>query len=128
MPSVSPDLRLKETPSTAFTAPTCFWKMIPRVIGKYFLTFSTMSSSSPRAVIDSTSAPSGNAALAGLLHHRFQQLRCLALLGVVVEMACLAMFRIVPRRKKLGDRRLADAHHVRAAGMEAAARGRAQER
>src|SRR3989475_1138278 len=40
MPSVSPDLRLNETPSTAFTAPTCFWKMIPRVIGKYFLTSS----------------------------------------------------------------------------------------
>ena len=47
MPSVSPDLRLNETPSTAFTAPTCFWKMIPRVIGKYFVTLSTTSSSSP---------------------------------------------------------------------------------
>jgi len=28
---------LKLTPSTACTAAICFWKMIPRVIGKYFL-------------------------------------------------------------------------------------------
>jgi hypothetical protein len=47
MPSVSPGLTLKETPSTAWTWAIAFWKMIPRVIGKYFLTPSTTSSSSP---------------------------------------------------------------------------------
>jgi hypothetical protein len=47
MPSVSPCLTLKLTPSTAFTEAISFWKMIPRVIGKYFLTSSTTSSSSP---------------------------------------------------------------------------------
>ena len=36
-PSVSPLLTLKLTPSTAFTAATCFWKTIPRVTGKCFL-------------------------------------------------------------------------------------------
>ena len=46
-PSVSPSLTAKETPSTALTAPTCFWKMIPRVTGKCFFRFSTMRSSSP---------------------------------------------------------------------------------
>ena len=34
-PSVSPRRMLKEMPSTAFTAPTCFWKMNPLVMGKY---------------------------------------------------------------------------------------------
>ena len=47
MPSVSPGLMLKVTPSTAFTEAISFWKMIPRVIGKCFLTSSTTSSSSP---------------------------------------------------------------------------------
>ena len=46
MPSVSPRLTLKLTPSTACTAAICFWKMIPRVIGKYFLTSFTTSRSS----------------------------------------------------------------------------------
>ena len=35
-PSVSPRSISRSTPSTACTAPTCFWKMIPRVIGKCF--------------------------------------------------------------------------------------------
>jgi hypothetical protein len=47
IPSVSPFRRPKETPSTAFTEAISFWKTIPRVIGKCFLTFSTTSSSSP---------------------------------------------------------------------------------
>ena len=47
MPSVSPGLTLNETPSTAFTEAISFWKMIPRVIGKYLRTSSTTSSSSP---------------------------------------------------------------------------------
>ena len=38
---------VKETPSTAFTDATCFWKMIPRVTGKYFWRSSTTRSSSP---------------------------------------------------------------------------------
>ena len=46
-PSVSPFLTLKVTPSTAFTEATSFWKMMPRVMGKCFLRFSTTSSSSP---------------------------------------------------------------------------------
>jgi hypothetical protein len=54
IPSVSPGLMLKETPSTAFTDATSFWKMIPRVIGKYFLTLSTTSSSLPVRPLVST--------------------------------------------------------------------------
>jgi hypothetical protein len=46
IPSVSPDLTEKLTPSTALTAPTCFWKMIPRVTGKCFFRSSTTSRSS----------------------------------------------------------------------------------
>ena len=45
-PSVSPRRTLKLTPSTAFTAPICFWKMIPRVTGKCFSRSSTTSRSS----------------------------------------------------------------------------------
>ena len=51
IPSVSPGLIENETPSTAFTEAISFWKMIPRVIGKYFLTSSTISSSPPVAGI-----------------------------------------------------------------------------
>ena len=47
-PSVSPWRTVNETSSTACTAPTCFWKTIPRVTGKYFFRFSTTSSSSPK--------------------------------------------------------------------------------
>ena len=35
-PSVSPSRSAKETPSTAFTDATSFWKTMPRVIGKCF--------------------------------------------------------------------------------------------
>ena len=51
IPSVSPDLTEKLTPSTAFTAPICFWKMIPRVTGKCFLTSSTTSRSSAMGLV-----------------------------------------------------------------------------
>jgi hypothetical protein len=47
IPSVSPRRSVKLTPSTAFTDATCFWKMIPRVTGKYFWTSSTTRRSSP---------------------------------------------------------------------------------
>jgi hypothetical protein len=47
-PRVSPSRTVKLTPSTAFTAAICFWKMIPRVTGKCFFRSSTTSSSSPR--------------------------------------------------------------------------------
>src|SRR5919198_730794 len=47
-PSVSPCRTAKDTPSTAFTAAICFWKMMPRVTGKYFFRSSTTRSSSPR--------------------------------------------------------------------------------
>ena len=46
-PSVSPCLTLKLTPSTAFTAAICFWKMMPRVTGKCFFRFSTTRRSDP---------------------------------------------------------------------------------
>ena len=47
-PSVSPSRSANETPSTALTEATSFWKTMPRVIGKCFFRFSTTSSSSPR--------------------------------------------------------------------------------
>ena len=46
-PSVSPSFTVNETPSTAFTDATSFWKMIPRVTGKYF--FRSLTSSSVSA-------------------------------------------------------------------------------
>jgi hypothetical protein len=46
-PRVSPSRTVKETPSTALTAPTCFWKTIPRVTGKCFFRSSTTRSSEP---------------------------------------------------------------------------------
>ena len=58
MPSVSPRLTVKLTSSTAFTAATCFWKMIPRVTGKCFFTLSTSS----RSRLIAPSATSGDAA------------------------------------------------------------------
>jgi len=46
-PRVSPSRSVNETPSTAFTEATSFWKTMPRVTGKCFFRFSTTSSSSP---------------------------------------------------------------------------------
>ena len=40
---------VKLTPSTAWTAATCFWKMIPRVTGKCLARLSTTSGSLPVA-------------------------------------------------------------------------------
>src|SRR6185369_748013 len=40
-PSVSPFCSSKLTPSTARTAPICFWKTMPRVIGKWLTRLST---------------------------------------------------------------------------------------
>ena len=66
-PSVSPRSTVKDTPSTAFTEATCFWKMIPRVIGKCFFRSSTTSSSS------GISAPSGDVGeLLGREHQALQ--------------------------------------------------------
>jgi hypothetical protein len=56
MPSVSPLRSVNDTPSTAFTDATCFWKMIPRVTGKCFFRSSTTSSSSPTSACRSTIA------------------------------------------------------------------------
>src|SRR5215212_4711481 len=117
MPSVSPDFTVKLTPSTAFTAPTCFWKMIPRVTGKCFLTSSMTSRSSAMENL-----------LARLGHGRFEQLRGLPILRLLVQMTRLEVRRIVRDRRERGIDLLALVHHVRTAGMEAAAAGRAQKR
>ena len=45
-PSVSPARTVKLTPSTALTDATSFWRISPRVTGKYFSRFSTTSRSS----------------------------------------------------------------------------------
>ena len=57
MPSVSPSRSVKETPSTAFTVATSFWKMIPCVIGKCFVRLSTTRNSSPVTRRHTTTPP-----------------------------------------------------------------------
>src|SRR5438876_4834877 len=115
-PSVSPPRTLKLTPSTAFTAAICLWKMIPRVTGKYFFRSSTTRRSSPAT------------ALRGLCHHPGQQLRGFAVLRLLVEMAGVQVVRIVATDPQLRVLLLADVHHVGAARMEPAALGRVEER
>src|SRR6266511_5850866 len=138
IPSVSPGLTLKEMPSTAFTEAISFWNRIPRVIGKCFLTSSTTRSSLPSrgtavsagaATAWAISGPPGEmrgCALARLRH--FDQLLCLPVLRVFVEVACLEMRRIALRGEELRDRALAHVHDVRTARMEAATRGGPQQR
>ena len=43
-PSVSPGRMSKETSSTAWTRAISFWNRIPRVIGKYFVRWRTLTS------------------------------------------------------------------------------------
>ena len=57
IPSVSPRLTSNEMSSTAFTAPICFWKTIPRVIGKCLTRFLTSTSGAPSAL---TGLPPGS--------------------------------------------------------------------
>src|SRR5437588_1093309 len=114
-PSVSPSRTVKLTPSTAFTAAICFWKMIPWVTGKCFFRSSTTRSSWP-------------ATLRHLRERAGNHLGGLAILGRLVEMAGLEVQRVVADRFELGLGRLADLHHVRAARVEAAAPRRIQER
>ena len=77
--------RVKLTPSTACTAATCFWKMIPRVTGKCFLRSSTTSSSSP--VASTVRLRATVMRLARLRHRPREQLRRLAVLRLLVEVA-----------------------------------------
>src|SRR5690348_3165209 len=56
MPSVSPRITSNETPSTARTAPYCFWKITPWVSGKCLTRSRTSTSGSPLSVPGSTAA------------------------------------------------------------------------
>src|SRR6476659_1455792 len=115
MPSVSPRLTVKLTSSTALTAAPSFWKTIPRVIEKYFLTFST----TRRSLTIASSR-------CGLVDH-LDDLRALAALRLVVQPAPLEM--VGPgRRLEDGHLRPADVHRVRTSRVEPAAVGRAHER
>src|SRR5262245_35095464 len=62
-PSVSRGFTSNEMSSTAFTVATSFWKMIPRVTGKYFLRFLTSSSASLMRAPRRRQLPAGNAGL-----------------------------------------------------------------
>ena len=95
-PSVSPSLTVKETPSTALTAPTCFWKMIPRVTGKCFFRSSTTRSSAPEPV----EFVEHGLVTAGLRHHPGEQLLGLAVLRLVVEVTGLEMVGVVRDRQR----------------------------
>src|SRR5437763_10626884 len=128
-PSVSPCRTENETPSTAFTAAICFWKMIPRVTAKCFFRSSTTRSSSPRTSPPvATSAVRVDAKLAGLRQGAGQDLRRLAVLRLDVEVAGLEVVALAARRHEVRLDPLAAAHHVRAARVEPAAAGRVQER
>src|SRR5205085_3989782 len=56
IPSVSPRRTSNEMPSTARTAPICFWKRIPCVIGKCLTRSRTSTSASPFRLAVATSA------------------------------------------------------------------------
>src|SRR5438309_10157294 len=129
-PSVSPSLIANETPSTAFTEATSFWKMIPRVTGKYFWRSSTTRSSSPvsSSCVWRSIACSGTATLRRLRHHAGEELSRLPVLGLFVQVTRLEVPRVVGNRRQRGVDLLADRHHIGAARMEAAARRRAQHR
>ena len=96
IPSVSPSRSVKETPSTAFTVATCFWKMIPRVIGKCFFRSSTTRSSSPALHPGSSRGRSRAVSVATST----RRLTCLRLL---VEVASLLVRRVDPRRASRGS-------------------------
>src|SRR6476469_6636641 len=115
-PRVSPSRTANETPSTAFTEATSFWKMIPRVTGKYFFSPSTTSNSSPRSDDRPLAATASCAAmLCRLRHHRGEELSGLAVLRLLVQMARLKVGRVVRDRRQRRVGSLADVHHVRAA-------------
>src|SRR5687768_8436861 len=120
-PRVSPCLTVKLIPSTALTAATSFWKTIPRVTGKYLTRSSTTRRSSPEWLpfMDTS---------ADLRQRAFEELHDLAVLRLLVEVACLQVMRLVRDRQQRGLRRLADLHHVGTARMEAAPLGRVQQR
>src|SRR2546423_6040366 len=101
-PSVSPSRIANDTPSTAFTDATSFWKTIPRVTGKYFCKSCTTSSSSPRS--SSCVCRIGDACvvtLRGLRHHSREQLGGLPVLRLLVEVAGLEMALVVGDLREL---------------------------
>ena len=129
-PSVSPSWSANDTPSTAFTEATSFWKTIPRVTGKCFLRSWTTSSSSP--VSSSAVCCIGTWLFVSCLkeddieltrprHHPRKELRRLAVLRLLVEVARLQVAGIVGDCGELRVHLLADRHHIRAARMEPAA-------
>src|SRR3712207_961665 len=114
-PSVSPLRTLKLTPSTAFTAATCFWKTIPRVTGKCFFRFSTTRSSSPAGTPFAPAAAALDIVLGSLRHVAGEELIGLAILRLLVQVARLHVTRVARDRPELGDGRPAHVHHVRTA-------------
>ena len=119
IPSVSPSRSEKETPSTAFTVAISFWNTIPRVIGKCFFRSSTTRSSFPFAAVLTTTCSGGE--------HR-DELRRLARLRRLVEVAGLLVQRVAADGHELRVLLPADRHRERAARVEAASRRRVQER
>src|SRR5262245_8610889 len=124
MPSVSPRSTLKLTPSTAFTEAISFWKMMPRVTGKYFWRSSTTRSS----LAISASPRRRAASLARFRHRRRQHLLPLLVLRLLREVTGLQMPARVLRRRELRFLALADVHHEGAARVEPASGRRVQQR
>ena len=122
-PSVSPSRTVKLTPSTAFTDAISFWKMMPCVTGKCFLTSSTTSSSSP-----ARRRPRRPPSSSGLSITPARSSRRLPVLRLLVEPARLQVVRLADRRRELGMLALADVHDVGAARMEPAAARRVEQR
>src|SRR5919204_525982 len=77
-PRVSPSRTVNETPSTAFTAAICFWKMIPWVTGKCFFRSSTTRSSAPGTYETSAIMPARSlcASRSFVASSRWQACRC----------------------------------------------------
>jgi hypothetical protein len=122
-PSVSPRLTLKLTPSTAFTAATCFWNTIPRVHGKVLLEVLD----DEQLVAADPSVRRCRLCSLGCLRQRPRGACRLAVLRLLVEVAALQVLRLVGDGAA-GAPRPCRSHDVRAARVEAAAARRVEQR
>ena len=122
MPSVSPRITSNDTPSTACTAPTCRWKMIPRVIGKCLTRSRTSISASLGATVSALRLDAARARPPGPCPARSSAQSCRRVVGL--EQAGDEVAVLVGDRLELRLDLPVALAHVRTARMEGAAAGK----